>query len=44
MMSTAVLTLRLGGDVVIEDHAWIASRATILPGIRIGRGACGSLL
>lgn len=25
--------------VVIEDHAWIASRVTILPGIHIGRGA-----
>lgn len=29
----------VGGDVIIEDHVWIASRATILPGIRIGRGA-----
>jgi acetyltransferase-like isoleucine patch superfamily enzyme len=29
----------VGGDVVIEDHVWIASRSTILPGIRIGRGA-----
>ena len=28
-----------GGDVTIEDHAWIASRVTILPGVRIGRGA-----
>jgi maltose O-acetyltransferase len=28
-----------GGNVVIEDHVWIASRATILPGVRIGRGA-----
>ncbi len=27
------------GDVTIEDHVWIASRATILPGVRIGRGA-----
>jgi acetyltransferase-like isoleucine patch superfamily enzyme len=27
------------GDVVIEDYVWIASRATILPGITIGRGA-----
>lgn len=25
--------------VVIEDHVWIASRATILPGVHIGRGA-----
>lgn len=29
----------VGGDVVIEDHVWIASRATILPGVTIGRGA-----
>jgi len=28
-----------GGDVVIEDFAWIASRAIILPGITIGTGA-----
>jgi acetyltransferase-like isoleucine patch superfamily enzyme len=28
-----------GKDVVIEDYAWIASRATIMPGVRIGRGA-----
>ncbi|UWZ83718.1 acyltransferase [Occallatibacter riparius] len=28
-----------GGNVVIEDHVWIASRVTILPGVRIGRGA-----
>jgi maltose O-acetyltransferase len=28
-----------GGPVVIEDHVWIASRATILPGVRIGKGA-----
>lgn len=27
------------GAVVIEDYVWIASRATILPGVRIGRGA-----
>ncbi len=27
------------GEVVIEDHAWIASRVTILPGVKIGRGA-----
>jgi len=25
--------------VVIEDFAWVASRAVILPGVRIGRGA-----
>ena len=29
----------IGGDVIIEDYVWIASRVTILPGIRIGRGA-----
>jgi maltose O-acetyltransferase len=27
------------GDVIIEDYVWIASRCTILPGIRIGYGA-----
>jgi maltose O-acetyltransferase len=24
--------------VVIEDHAWIASRAILLPGVRVGKG------
>lgn len=36
-----------GGPVDIEDHVWIASRVTILPGVRIGRGAvvaCGSVV
>lgn len=28
-----------GADVSIDDYVWIASRATILPGVRIGRGA-----
>ena len=28
-----------GGAVTIEDYVWIASRVTILPGVRIGRGA-----
>ena len=28
-----------GKEVIIEDYVWIASRATIMPGIRIGRGA-----
>lgn len=28
-----------GGDVIIEDYVWIGSRVTILPGVRIGRGA-----
>lgn len=28
-----------GGDVIIEDYVWIASRVTILPNIKIGRGA-----
>lgn len=27
------------GSVIIDDYVWIASRATILPGIKIGRGA-----
>lgn len=26
-------------DVIIEDYVWIASRVTILPGVRIGKGA-----
>jgi acetyltransferase-like isoleucine patch superfamily enzyme len=29
----------IGGDVVIEDYVWIASRVTILPGVIVGRGA-----
>lgn len=28
-----------GGDVIIEDRVWIAYRAVILPGVRIGEGA-----
>lgn len=28
-----------GAETVIEDYAWICSRAVILPGVRIGRGA-----
>lgn len=28
-----------GGDVTIEDYVWIASRVTILPNIKIGKGA-----
>jgi maltose O-acetyltransferase len=28
----------VSGDVIIEDHVWIASRVTILPGVTIGRG------
>jgi acetyltransferase-like isoleucine patch superfamily enzyme len=28
-----------GGDVIIDDYVWIASRVTILPGVKIGRGA-----
>ncbi|MCB0653607.1 MAG: acyltransferase [Saprospiraceae bacterium] len=28
-----------GGDVIIEDYVWIASRVTILPGVKVGRGA-----
>jgi maltose O-acetyltransferase len=29
----------VGGDVTIEDHVWIASRVTVLPGVTIGKGA-----
>ena len=28
-----------GGDVIIEDYVWIASRATILPKVLIGKGS-----
>lgn len=28
-----------GGEVSIEDHAYIGSRATILPGVAVGKGA-----
>ncbi len=28
----------IGGDVIIEDYAWIASRVTVLPGVIIGKG------
>lgn len=28
-----------GGDITIEDYVWIATRVTILPNIKIGRGA-----
>ena len=27
------------GDVIIEDYVWIASRVTILPGVKIEKGA-----
>jgi acetyltransferase-like isoleucine patch superfamily enzyme len=29
----------VAGDVIIEDYVWIASRVTILPGVKISRGA-----
>jgi len=29
----------IGGEVRIEDYAWVCSRAIILPGVTIGRGA-----
>jgi len=35
------------GDVCIESHVWVASRATILPGVTIGEGcviACGAVV
>ena len=28
-----------GGNVIIEDYVWIASRVTILPNVKIGKGA-----
>ena len=28
-----------GASVLIEDFVWIAARATILPGVKIGKGA-----
>lgn len=28
-----------GNSIIIEDYVWIASRVTILPGVRIGKGA-----
>lgn len=34
-------------QVIIEDYVWIASRATILPGVTVGRGAvvaCGAVV
>ena len=34
-------------SVFIDDYVWIASRATILPGVHIGRGAvvaCGAIV
>lgn len=34
-------------EVIIDDYVWIASRATILPGVKIGRGAvvaCGAVV
>lgn len=37
----------VGKPVTIEDYVWIASRATILPGVTIGRGAviaCGAVV
>ena len=36
-----------GGDTIIEDNCWIASRATIMPGVRLGMGtvvACGAVV
>jgi acetyltransferase-like isoleucine patch superfamily enzyme len=28
-----------GGPVVVDDYAWLSCRATIMPGVSIGRGA-----
>lgn len=29
----------VGKETVIEDYVWLSSRVTLLPGVRIGRGA-----
>ena len=29
----------ISANVIIEDNVWIASRATVLPGVTIGKGA-----
>lgn len=29
----------IGGDVIIEDFVWIASNVTLLPGVKVGKGA-----
>lgn len=29
----------IGADVVIEDYVWLASRVTVLPGVKIGYGS-----
>jgi acetyltransferase-like isoleucine patch superfamily enzyme len=29
----------VGAEVVVEDHAWLSFRSTILPGVRVGEGA-----
>lgn len=31
--------LTKGGDVIIEDHVWIASRVIVLPNVTVGKGA-----
>ena len=39
MMFMMIIIRTTGGDVIIEDYVWIASRCTILPGVKIGKGA-----
>jgi acetyltransferase-like isoleucine patch superfamily enzyme len=29
----------IGGQTIIEDYVWVCSRAIILPGVKIGKGA-----
>lgn len=29
----------IGSDVIIEDYVWLASRVTVLPGVKIGFGS-----
>jgi maltose O-acetyltransferase len=37
----------IGGSTFVDDYVWLASRCTILPGVKIGRGsvvACGAVV
>ena len=31
--------ISVGADVVIDDYVWIGARSTIMPGVKIGKGA-----
>lgn len=37
----------VGGETYIDDYVWLGSRCTILPGVKVGRGAvvaCGAVV